>query len=194
MCSTWRKARPTRGHRVGLIVDSTTGGARAEAAWPSLRPAWRSACSASPSPRELSPRDIDALRRVSRRIAALAPDVLHGHGAKGAALARLAPNAADAIRVYTPHGGSLVYCPGTHRRRLLSLAGAAAELAHRSVPVRKQLRRRPVPRQDRHAARHGARRAQRRRRRRIRADRDRSPTPPTSSASANCGRSRRSTC
>ena len=51
--------------------------------------------------------------RVSRRIAALAPDVLHGHGAKGAALARLVPNYGDAIRAYTPHGGSLVYCPGT---------------------------------------------------------------------------------
>jgi glycosyltransferase involved in cell wall biosynthesis len=39
--------------------------------------------------------------------------VLHGHGAKGAALARLTPSAPDAIRAYTPHGGSLVYCPGT---------------------------------------------------------------------------------
>ena len=39
--------------------------------------------------------------------------VLHGHGAKGAALARLTPSAPNAIRVYTPHGGSLVYRPGT---------------------------------------------------------------------------------
>ena len=39
--------------------------------------------------------------------------MLHGHGAKGAALARLAPTAPGAIRVYTPHGGSLVYRPGT---------------------------------------------------------------------------------
>jgi glycosyltransferase involved in cell wall biosynthesis len=53
------------------------------------------------------------LQFVARRIAALAPDVLHGHGAKGAALARLAPRKSDAIRVYTPHGGTLVYAPGT---------------------------------------------------------------------------------
>ena len=39
--------------------------------------------------------------------------MLHGHGAKGAALVRLAPRANNAIRVYTPHGGSLVYAPGT---------------------------------------------------------------------------------
>jgi len=43
----------------------------------------------------------------------VAPDVLHGHGAKGAALARLTLSAPQAIRVYTPHGGSLVYRPGT---------------------------------------------------------------------------------
>jgi glycosyltransferase involved in cell wall biosynthesis len=39
--------------------------------------------------------------------------MLHGHGAKGAALARLTPAPPHAIRAYTPHGGSLVYCPGT---------------------------------------------------------------------------------
>jgi len=48
-------------------------------------------------------------------VAELHPDVLHGHGAKGAALARLCPNTANAVRVYTPHGGSLVYRPGTLR-------------------------------------------------------------------------------
>jgi glycosyltransferase involved in cell wall biosynthesis len=52
------------------------------------------------------------LHYVSQRIKALAPDVLHGHGAKGAAFARLASGAPNALRVYTPHGGSLVYCPG----------------------------------------------------------------------------------
>ncbi len=48
-----------------------------------------------------------------KRIEAMAPDVLHGHGAKGAALVRLAPNVGHAVRAYTPHGGSLVYSPGT---------------------------------------------------------------------------------
>jgi glycosyltransferase involved in cell wall biosynthesis len=61
----------------------------------------------------LSPRDAYALWRISRRVREIAPDVLHGHGAKGAALARLTPSAPNAIRAYTPHGGSLVYCPGT---------------------------------------------------------------------------------
>ncbi len=102
-----------RGHRVGLIVDSTTGGARADAVLAELAPRLTLGIERVPIARELNPHDIYALWRISRRISALAPDVLHGHGAKGAALARLTPAAPNAIRAYTPHGGSLVYCPGT---------------------------------------------------------------------------------
>lgn len=102
-----------RGHRVGLVVDSTTGGARADAVLAELAPRLALGIERVPIARELNPRDIKALWRISWRIKALAPDVLHGHGAKGAALARLTPAAPNAIRAYTPHGGSLVYCPGT---------------------------------------------------------------------------------
>ena len=81
--------------------------------WPSLRRIWRSACSASPLAAN-SVRPMSARCALSRGwIKNAAPDVLHGHGAKGAALARLTPSAPNAIRVYTPHGGSLVYRPGT---------------------------------------------------------------------------------
>ena len=61
--------------------------------------------------------DVGALRCVARRLALTEPDVLHGHGAKGGALARLAIGAPNAIRAYTPHGGSLVYRPGTFKGR-----------------------------------------------------------------------------
>jgi glycosyltransferase involved in cell wall biosynthesis len=102
-----------RGHQVGLFIDSTTGGTRAEAILAELTPCLALGFERVAIPRQLNPRDVYALHRVSRRIAALKPDVLHGHGAKGAALARLVPNFGHAIRAYTPHGGSLVYCPGT---------------------------------------------------------------------------------
>mgnify|MGYP001477623082 CR=1 FL=1 len=102
-----------RGHRVGLIVDSTTGGANAEATLADLAPRLALGILRVPITRELNPRDLRALWTISKRIAELSPDVLHGHGAKGAALARLTWAASDAIRVYTPHGGSLVYSPGT---------------------------------------------------------------------------------
>jgi glycosyltransferase involved in cell wall biosynthesis len=102
-----------RGHRVGLIVDSTTGGARADALLAALAPRLALGIERVPITREINWRDVKALWRISRRIKGLAPDVLHGHGAKGAALARLAFATPNAIRAYTPHGGSLVYCPGT---------------------------------------------------------------------------------
>ncbi len=102
-----------RGHRVGLIVDSMTGGARADVLLAELAPRLALGIERVPITRQINWRDAKALWRISRRLKALAPDVLHGHGAKGAALARLAFAAPNAIRVYTPHGGSLVYCPGT---------------------------------------------------------------------------------
>jgi glycosyltransferase involved in cell wall biosynthesis len=102
-----------RGHRVGLIVDSATGGERANTALAELAPRLALGIARIPITRQLDPRDIHALRHISARIRASAPDVVHGHGAKGAALARLSFSAPNAIRVYTPHGGSLIYCPGT---------------------------------------------------------------------------------
>src|SRR6185436_5457669 len=47
-------------------------------------------------------------RRVAALTASLAIDVVHGHGAKGGAYARLIRTGGP-LRVYTPHGGSLHY-------------------------------------------------------------------------------------
>ncbi|MGB7034534.1 MAG: glycosyltransferase family 4 protein [Xanthobacteraceae bacterium] len=107
------KGQIERGHRVGLIVDSTTGGTRANAILGEFAPRLALGVERVPITRQLSFSDVFALSRISRRIKSLAPDVLHGHGAKGAALVRLTSAAPDAIRAYTPHGGSMVYCPGT---------------------------------------------------------------------------------
>jgi glycosyltransferase involved in cell wall biosynthesis len=107
------RGQAARGHRVGLIVDSLTGGARADAALAELAPELALGVQRIAISREISPSDVDAVRLAARSIKNAAPDVIHGHGAKGAALARLAPSAPHAIRVYTPHGGTLVYRPGT---------------------------------------------------------------------------------
>jgi len=107
------RGQAERGHRVGLIVDSTTGGARADAVLAELAPQLALGLQRVAIARELGPSDFAALRAIAGHIRHAAPDVLHGHGAKGAALARLAPTPPGAIRVYTPHGGSLVYRPGT---------------------------------------------------------------------------------
>lgn len=98
-----------RGHQVGLIVDSLTGGERAAAALATIAPRLALGVARVPIRRELNPLDLAGFLRVTRRIEAMRPDVLHGHGAKGGAFARLAPTGRRAIRVYTPHGGSLHY-------------------------------------------------------------------------------------
>jgi glycosyltransferase involved in cell wall biosynthesis len=97
-----------RGHRVGLIADASTGGAQAEATLATLAPELALGLSRVAMSRQIGPRDLTALAHVTRRAAEVAADVVHGHGAKGGAYARLV-GARRALRVYTPHGGSLHY-------------------------------------------------------------------------------------
>jgi glycosyltransferase involved in cell wall biosynthesis len=107
------RGQAERGHRVGLIADSLTGGDRADAVLAELAPQLALGVQRVAISRELSFSDLAALRAISRWVGRAAPDVVHGHGAKGAALTRLTRSAPNAIRVYTPHGGTLVYRPGT---------------------------------------------------------------------------------
>jgi glycosyltransferase involved in cell wall biosynthesis len=102
------RGQAARGHRVGLIADASTGGARAETALAELAPALALGLTRVAMSRQIGPSDAAATAHVSRRVANIEADVVHGHGAKGGAYARLA-RARNAIRVYTPHGGSLHY-------------------------------------------------------------------------------------
>ena len=96
-----------RGHRVGLIADSGTGGARAEAILSDLAPHLALGLTRIPMRRHPGPSDFATLRHVNGRISATHADVIHGHGAKGGVYARLSWARRDAVRAYTPHGGSL---------------------------------------------------------------------------------------
>jgi glycosyltransferase involved in cell wall biosynthesis len=103
-----------RGHEVGIITDSLTGGERAVAALAQLAPQLELGVSRLPIQRELSPTDFLGFMTIRARLASLHPDVMHGHGAKGGAFVRLM-SGRSAIRVYTPHGGSLHYGRNTMR-------------------------------------------------------------------------------
>ena len=103
------RGQTTRGHNVGLIADSTTGGARADEVLAQLDRELALGVSKYPFPRHLGLGDYGGVRHVSQRIAQTGADVIHGHGAKGGAYARLASPPKHAIRAYTPHGGSLHY-------------------------------------------------------------------------------------
>src|SRR4029078_2790688 len=72
-----------RGHRVGLIADSTTGGPRAEETLRELAPSLALGLTRLPMRRHVGPGDAGVLAHVMRRIAQTGADIVHGHGAKG---------------------------------------------------------------------------------------------------------------
>jgi glycosyltransferase involved in cell wall biosynthesis len=94
-----------RGHAVGVIADKTTGGENAERALSALAQKLKLGVSRIPMSRHAGLSDIAAVRYVSTHSRQLNASVVHGHGAKGGAYARL--GGGKALRAYTPHGGSL---------------------------------------------------------------------------------------
>jgi glycosyltransferase involved in cell wall biosynthesis len=98
-----------RGHHVGIIADSMTGGERAEAALAAIAPRLKLGVHRLAIRREPVPIDVVVWAHFMRLIGKLQPDVLHGHGAKAGAFIRLKGRSDNTIRVYTPHGGSLHY-------------------------------------------------------------------------------------
>jgi len=98
-----------RGHHVGILADSLTGGERAEKALAELAPRLKLGVHRLAIRREPSPDDFMVWLRMRRLIGTLKPDVMHGHGAKAGAFVRMRRRSDDTIRIYTPHGGSLHY-------------------------------------------------------------------------------------
>jgi len=97
------------GHHVGIIADSLTGGDRAKTALAEIAPRLKLGVQRIAIHREPHPADVRVWAHFKSLIARLKPDVLHGHGAKAGTFIRLRARSKRAIRVYTPHGGSLHY-------------------------------------------------------------------------------------
>jgi glycosyltransferase involved in cell wall biosynthesis len=109
-------AQSAAGHSVGIICDSTTGGAFEDALFAELAPSLALGLTRVPMHRQIALSDFAAARRVYKAAKPLAPDILHGHGAKGGAYARLGGTLLrraghPVARIYTPHGGSMHYDP-----------------------------------------------------------------------------------
>lgn len=102
-----------RGHEVGIVADSLTGGDRAAAALAAIAPRMKLGVHRMRMHRQPHPYDLVDFFPFLSLVKSTRPDVLHGHGAKAGAFVRLSPVRRDAIRVYTPHGGSLHYSPDT---------------------------------------------------------------------------------
>ncbi|MTI04837.1 glycosyltransferase family 1 protein [Roseibium denhamense] len=109
-------AQAAAGHDVGLICDSITGSAFDLQQLEELKPHLSLGVERFPMKRQLTIQDLSATWALYKHIRDLKPDILHGHGAKGGAYARLIGTVLrlrgkKTARVYCPHGGSLHYDP-----------------------------------------------------------------------------------
>lgn len=110
-----------RGHDVGIVCDSTTGGTRASEVFAELAPVLTLGVTRLPMSRYPSLTDARAQAGIIARRRQLKPDIVHGHGSKGGVYVRLPALVSPGRRyatAYTPHGGSFNYKPGTRSHRI----------------------------------------------------------------------------
>lgn len=126
------EAQVAAGHAVGIVCDSTTGGAYEEKLFEDMRHLLALGVQRTPMQRHIGPGDVASARRTYRIVKELQPDVIHGHGAKGGTYARLfgsllRVSRSRVARLYSPHGGSLHYDEHTLTGKLFfALEGAMA--------------------------------------------------------------------
>lgn len=117
------EAQVAAGHSVGIVCDSTTGGEFEEYLFEQMKDMLALGIHRTPMQRHVGPGDLASAWRTYRIIKELRPDVLHGHGAKGGAYARLfgsllRVSRSRVARLYSPHGGSLHYDENTTTGKL----------------------------------------------------------------------------
>lgn len=102
------RGQAERGHDVGIVCDSTTGGVRAASVLAEIEPSLRLGVHRLPIGRIPGFGDLRSVRFMRKLRERLEPDIIHGHGAKGGLLARLPAffDSAWPATVYTTHGGS----------------------------------------------------------------------------------------
>ncbi len=101
-----------RGHAVGLVTNSSTGGQRAADILGELAPSLALGLLRLPMRRDPHLRDVSTAIGIALHSHSLAADIVHGHGSKGGVYARVPgfiPGFRRPVRAYTPHGGSFNY-------------------------------------------------------------------------------------
>ena len=112
-----------QGHKVGVICDNNTGGPFEENLLAALEPSLELGLFRIPMKRAIGPRDIMVSWSLYKKIKGMNPDILHSHGAKGGAHARIIGTALRKfgnrpVRLYCPHGGSIHYDQNTLSGRI----------------------------------------------------------------------------
>jgi glycosyltransferase involved in cell wall biosynthesis len=134
-----------RGHAVGLVMETADAGPRWESVIAELEQVATLGVTRVPMARRIAPSDASATRHILARLRSERIDVVHGHGAKGGAYARIAASlirgSGRPVRIYTPHGGSLHFAPGSLEGRLYHtlervLAGASEAIVFESAFAR----------------------------------------------------------
>lgn len=116
-----------RGHAVGLVCDAASGDPLTDDRLAALAPDLALGLGRVSMPREVGRGDMAAVCQVRDMAHATRADIIHGHGAKGGAYARLAARALRrrglaVAAFYTPHGGSLHYSPASLKGQLFMAA------------------------------------------------------------------------
>lgn len=117
-------AQADAGHQVGIICDSATDGSLESRYFAEIEHALALGMHRLSIDRRIALSDVPAGWRTYNLLKELQPDILHGHGAKGGALARTFGSLLRVFRyrvarVYSPHGGVLHYDAATARGKLL---------------------------------------------------------------------------
>ena len=107
-----------QGHEIGVICDSNSGGAYEDGMLQELEPYLNLGLLRLPMNRNIGPRDLQVMWKLFSQLKGLDIDVLHSHGAKGGAYARLIGSLLKRsqkrpVRLYCPHGGSIHYDQST---------------------------------------------------------------------------------
>lgn len=115
-------AQAAAGHSVGVVADATTSDRLTEDRLTELKPMLALGLMRLPMSRVPSPADARVAFAVSRHLRRCGARIVHGHGAKGGAYARLSARLIAGDQrprtFYTPHGGSLHFCPASLIGRL----------------------------------------------------------------------------
>ena len=107
-------AQHAAGHLVGIVCDSSTGGEYEDRLFETVKPKLALGLQRIPMSRHIGLGDAVAAWRTFKAVKNMYPEVLHGHGAKGGAYARVFGSVlrvfrSRVARFYSLHGGSLHY-------------------------------------------------------------------------------------
>lgn len=113
-----------QGHKVGIVCDSSTTSEHDAKLFEKVLPHLELGLIRLPIGRSIGVSDAKALWASYKQIKELQPDILHGHGAKGGAIARiigsvLRVSRCRVARLYSPHGGSLHYDKASTKGRIV---------------------------------------------------------------------------